>query len=83
MLGQAAWEKQDHVEASLFFERATKTKKWQVSALIEHARMLVSTRNYEQAIRYLQEVQILEPQPRIDRYLKSIQNLLISSRIQL
>lgn len=83
MLGQAAWEKQDHVEASLFFERAAKTKKWQVSALIEHARMLVSTRNYEQAIRYLQEVQILDPQPRIDRYLKSIQNLLISSRIQL
>ena len=83
MLGQAAWENQNHVEASLFFERAAKTKEWEVPALIEHARMLVSTRDYDQAIRYLQEVQVLDPQPRIERYLKSIQNLLISSRIQL
>ena len=83
MLGQAAWENQNHVEASLFFERAAKTKEWEVPALIEHARMLVSTRDYDQAIRYLQEVQVLDPQPRIDRYLKSIQNLLISSRVQL
>ena len=67
----------------LVFERAAKTKECEVQALIEHARMLVSTRDYDQAIRYLQEVQVLDPQPRIDRYLKSIQNLLISSRIQL
>ncbi len=83
MLGQAAWENQNHVEASLYFERAAKTKEWEVQALTEHARMLVSTRDYDQAIRYLQEVQVLDPQPRIDRYLKSIQNLVISSRIQL
>ena len=83
MLGQAAWENQNHAEASLYFERAAKTKEWEVQALTEHARMLVSTRDYDQAIRYLQEVQVLDPQPRIDRYLKSIQNLVISSRIQL
>lgn len=83
MLGQAAWENLDHIQASLFFERAAKTKEWEVSALIEHARMLVTTRDYDQAIRLLREVQILDPQPRIERYLKSIQNLLISSRIQL
>ncbi len=82
MLGQYAWENKEHIQATLYFERATKTKDWQVPALIEHARMLVSTRDYDQAVRLLQEVQILDPQPRIERYLKSIQNLLISSRIQ-
>jgi tetratricopeptide (TPR) repeat protein len=82
MLGQYAWENKEHVQATLYFERATKTKDWQVPALIEHTRMLVSTREYDQAVRLLQEVQTLDPQPRIERYLKSIQNLLISSRIQ-
>jgi tetratricopeptide (TPR) repeat protein len=82
MLGQYAWENKEHIQATLYFERATKTKDWQVPALIELARMLVSTRDYDQAVRLLQEVQILDPQPRIERYLKSIQNLLISSRIQ-
>jgi len=81
MLGQYAWENKEHVQASLYFDRAAKTKDWQIPALIEHARMLVSTRDYDQAVSLLQEVQILDPQPRIDRYLKSIQNLLISSRI--
>ena len=82
LLGQHAWEENDHARASLFFERAAKEKEWQVRALIEHARMQVSVRKYDEAIRLLQEVQAIDPQPRIDRYLQSIQNLVLSSRIQ-
>ena len=83
MLGQYAWEAKEHVQATLYFERAAKTDESKVPALVEHARMLVSTREYDQAIRLLQEVQVIDPQPRIDRYLKSIQNLLLSSRLKL
>ena len=82
MLGQYAWENKEHIQATLYFERAAKTKESKVQALIEHARMRVSTRDYEQAVLLLQEVQILDPQPRVDRYLKSIQNLLLSSRFK-
>ena len=82
LLGQHAWEENDHARASLFFVRASKVKEWQVRALIEHARMQVSVREYDEAIRLLQEVQAIDPQPRIDRYLQSIQNLVLSSRIQ-
>ncbi|MAS79613.1 MAG: hypothetical protein CMI25_04305 [Opitutae bacterium] len=83
MLGQYAWEEKEHVQATLYFERAAKTDESKVPALIEHARMLVSTREYDRAISLLQEVQAIDPQPRIDRYLKSIQNLLLSSRLKL
>ena len=83
LLGQHAWKENEYAEASLFFERAAKVNDWKVRALIEHARMLVSTKDYDQAIQHLQEAQVLDPQPRVDRYLKSIQNLLVSSRIEL
>ena len=83
LLGQHAWKENEYAQASLFFDRATKVNDWKVRALIEHARMHVSTKEYDQAIRLLQEVQAIDPQPRIDRYLKSIQNLLLSSRLKL
>ena len=81
-MGQNAWEKEEFVQASLYFSRAAKTEQWKVKALIEHARMLVSTREYEEAIRLLKEAQTINPQPRVGRYLESIQNLVISSRLQ-
>ena len=83
LLGNHAWKENDHAQASLYFERASKVDEWKVKALIDHARMLVSTREYDRAISFLQEVQAIDPPPRIDRYLKSIQNLLLSSRLKL
>ena len=82
LMGQNAWEKEEFVQASLYFSRAAKTEQWKVKALIEHARMLVSTREYEEASRLLKEAQTINPQPRVGRYLESIQNLVISSRLQ-
>ena len=82
LMGQNAWEKEEFVQASLYFSRAAKTEQWKVKALIEHARMLVSTREYEEAIRLLKEAQTINPQPRVGRYLESIQTLVISSRLQ-
>ena len=51
-------------------------------ALLEHARMLVSNQKYQQAVELLEQAQAHEPQKRVEKYLASINNLLISSRIQ-
>ncbi len=83
MLGHNAWEENDHPLAELYFERASKINDFEVTALIEHARMLVSTRSFEKAVRLLERAQEIKPQPRVGRYLESIRNLLLTSRIRL
>ena len=55
----------------------------EVKALIEHARMLVSIRSFEKAIRLLEKAQEINPQPRVTRYLVSIRNILLSSKVRL
>ncbi|MDA8774986.1 tetratricopeptide repeat protein [Opitutales bacterium] len=83
MLGQHAWNEQDHTLAELYFERASKIEDIEVSALIEHGRMLVSIRDYEKAVRLLERAQEISPQARVARYLESIRNLLLTARIRL
>ena len=83
MLAQMAWNKQDFATASLYFERSSKIAKWEVESLVQHGRMLVETRNYEKAVRLLERAESIEPQPRVNRFLESIRNLLLSSRVRL
>lgn len=75
-----AAENLDFAKASLRFERAAKIPDFEVDALIEHARVLVSTKNYQQAADLLERAQSLFPQPRVARYLKAINNLSLSAR---
>ena len=82
ILGQLAWKQKDYAEASLRFERAAKDSEHEVRALIEHARMMVSKNQYEKASSLLERAQSIDPQPRVAKYLKSINNLLASSRIR-
>jgi tetratricopeptide (TPR) repeat protein len=83
MLAQIAWNKQDFATASLYFERASKITKWEVESLVQNGRMLVETRNYEKAVRLLERAESIEPQPRVNRFLESIRNLLLTSRVRL
>lgn len=83
MLGQHAWQQSDYALASLHFERAAKIKDSEVKALIEHGRMLVSQRDYPKAVELLDKAERISPQPRIKRYLESIRNLLLTSRVRL
>ena len=83
ILGQIAWKKNEFVEAELRFERAAKDPEQESSALLEHARMLVSNQDYEKAVGLLERVQDINPQKRVEKYLNSVSNLLISSRIRL
>ena len=81
MLGQNAWKQKDFVLADLYFERAAKIPEFETQALIEHSRMLVDSRDFEKAVRLLEKAQAIEPQARVEKYLQSIRNLLLSSRV--
>jgi len=83
ILAQIAWNKKDFASASLYFERSSKIAKWEVESLVQHGRMLVDTRNYEKAVRLLERAESIEPQPRVNRFLESIRNLLLTSRVRL
>ena len=82
ILAQLAWQEKNFVEAGLFFERAAQDSEYEVRALIDHGRMLVSINQYENAIGLLERAQIIEPRDSVASYLKSLNNLLLSSRIQ-
>ena len=75
-----ATENLDYAKAALRFERAAKIAEFEVDALIEHARMLVSSKDYQGASDLLERAQTLSPQPRVARYLKAINNLNLSAR---
>jgi tetratricopeptide (TPR) repeat protein len=83
MLGQHAWQEKDYVLASLHFERASKIDEVEIAALIEHGRMLVGIRDYEKAVKLLEQAEAIKSQPRVSRYLESIRNLLLTSRVRL
>jgi tetratricopeptide (TPR) repeat protein len=75
-----ATEELDYARAALRFERAAKLPEFEVTALIEHARMLVGAKDYQQAADLLERAQTLSPQPRVARYLQAINNLNLSAR---
>ncbi len=75
-----AAENLDYAKAALRFERTAKIADFEVDALVEHARMLVGAKDYQQASELLERAQALSPQPRVARYLKAIDNLNLSAR---
>lgn len=75
-----ATEELDFAKAALRFERAAKLPDFEVQSLVEHARMLVNSKEYQQAADLLERAQTLSPQPRVARYLKAVNNLNLSSR---
>ncbi len=83
MLAHHAWKQKKYSEASLYFERAAKINDSETEALVQHSRMLVAVRKYENAVRLLERAQSISPQERVEKYLQSIRNLLLSSRVRL
>ena len=69
--------------AIIQFERAAKIKEFENQALIEHARLLVSIKRYEEAANLLDRALVIKPEKRVEKYLNTIRNLALSSRRQL
>ncbi len=67
------WRQRSFEEAKLNFERAAKVKETQVDALIQHARMRVTMREFPAAARLLQQAQMLEPRNYVADYLTKVE----------
>ncbi len=72
LLADFHWQEGDVERAALYFERAGKVKEFTHDALVQHARMLVSLRDYDKAVPLLERAQSLEPKPYIAQYLEKV-----------
>lgn len=70
-----------YVEAAFAYEQAAKVEATRVSALVQHARMLVANRDYGAAVPLLERAIILEPGQRLESYLERVQQAARSNRI--
>ena len=59
-------------EAIFAYEQAAKIEGTQVKALVEHARMLINNKEYEEAIPLLERVVVLEPGERYEDFLDRV-----------
>ena len=82
-LGQLAWKARNLEYAIIQFERAAKVDEFENPALIEHARLLVSMRKYNEAATLLERALSLKPEKRVEKYLNAINNLALSARKKL
>ena len=74
------WRQNDHEEAIIYFERAERVDDTEVEALIQHARMRVSMREFSRAAELLQRAQMLEPRGYVADYLQMVQQAARSAR---
>ena len=79
-LGQLSWRANNLEYAIIQFERAAKIEEFENRALIEHARLLVSLRKYNEAASLLERALSIEPEKRVEKYLNAIKNLALSAR---
>jgi tetratricopeptide (TPR) repeat protein len=61
-------------DAAFNYEQAAKMDATKIDAMVEHARMLVTMRDYNAAATILQRVVVLEPSPRLENYLERVQS---------
>ncbi|MFT5826406.1 MAG: tetratricopeptide (TPR) repeat protein [Yoonia sp.] len=65
----------DRIEDAVFsYDQAAKIDETRLDALIQHARMLISLREYSPAVTLLQRVVLLEPSPRYEDFLERVQS---------
>jgi Flp pilus assembly protein TadD len=81
-LGILSWKSRNLELAIIQFERAAKIEKFENQALIDHARMLVSVRRFQEAANLLERALIIKPEKRVEKYLTAVNNLALSARKQ-
>lgn len=67
------WRQSNFEEAIIYFERGERVDDTEVEALIQHARMRVSMREFGRAAEFLQRAQMLEPRGYVADYLVMVQ----------
>lgn len=67
-------EQERFEDAAFHYEQAAKVDETKIDAMVEHARMLVTLRDYEAAASILRRVVVLDPNPRLESYLERVQS---------
>jgi tetratricopeptide (TPR) repeat protein len=73
-LGNLQTQLERFEDAAFSYEQAAKIDETQIDALIQHARMLISLRDYSPAVVLLQRVVLLQPGPRYENFLERVQS---------
>lgn len=81
-LGLLSWKAKNIELAIIQFERAAKIEEFENTALIQHARLLVSMQRFQKAATLLKRAILIKPEKRVEKYLTAIQNLVLSARKQ-
>jgi tetratricopeptide (TPR) repeat protein len=74
LLANYYWKTNDLERAEIYFDRAMKIPEFEVKACVDRARMLVSIRDYEKALTFLDRAQNMEPQAHIADYRDRIES---------
>lgn len=72
-LGEYYWRNNDMENAELMFERAQKLEEYEVEALVQHARMLVDQKKFDEAVDQLRRVVVLDNSERYQKYLDAVE----------
>lgn len=72
LLANYQWTKGEIELAEIYYERAAKVDEIAADALVQHARMLVSRRDFRKAVSLLERAQNLKPQTFVGQYLEKV-----------
>jgi tetratricopeptide (TPR) repeat protein len=72
LLGDYFTRTGEYEEAQFYYERAQSVSESRVEALIQHARMRVSRRDYREAVRLLEQAQSIRPRQNVENYLNAV-----------
>ena len=65
----------DQIEKAIFLvERAAKLEQWEYRALLDHAQIMVSQKDYDGAAHLLRQAIAIKAEPRVERFLASIES---------
>ncbi|MBE2216288.1 MAG: tetratricopeptide repeat protein [Opitutaceae bacterium] len=73
LLADYYWKQRDVERADLNYSRAASVESVAPDALIQHARMLVTLRDYPRAVALLNKAQVLRPQANVATYLAKVE----------
>jgi len=72
LLADYHWKENEIERAETYYERATQIPDSAPDALVQHARMLVSVREFRQAAGLLERAQMMRPQSHVGQYLEQV-----------
>lgn len=72
LLANYHWDEGDIERAEIYYERAAKVDEVAPDALVQHARMLVSIREFRKAVAFLERAQRIRPQTHVGQFLEKV-----------